>query len=364
MPDATTPSLRLRPEILALPRYRQGQSIEGGFKLSSNENPFPPLPGVLARVAAANDELNRYPDAAAPEIAAAIARKFGVDEDRVVVGSGSVALLAQLVIAAASAGDEVIYSWRSFEAYPWLPTLTGAVSVRVENTPDHRHDLDAMAAAVTDRTRVVILCTPNNPTGTIITTAEFEKFMASVPSDVIVVLDEAYYEFVTDPDAVRGEEHLDRYPNLVVFRTFSKAYGLAGLRIGYGIGPVVAIDAMRTTSIPLSVTHPAQQAALASLDFEHELQERVDALVVRRDALWTDLTEHGWQIPRPQGNFVWLPTGEHTEQAANIFARHGIMTRAFAPEGIRVSIGEEESVEKLLAASREIVENLPKPAAE
>ncbi|SMQ74937.1 histidinol-phosphate transaminase [Agreia sp. VKM Ac-1783] len=358
MSDSSIPPVKLRPEILALPPYKQGTSIEGGFKLSSNENPFPPLPGVLEAVQQASASLNRYPNAAAPDLTAKLAERFGVSADEVIIGAGSVSLLVQLVQAAAGAADEVVYSWRSFEAYPWMPTLTGAVSVKVPNTDDHRHDLPAMLDAITERTRLIIVCSPNNPTGTIVTQTEFEEFMDAVPSDLLVILDEAYAEFVTDEDAVDGAALLGHYPNLVVLRTFSKAYGLAGLRVGYGIGPAAILQAARTTAIPLGITDQAQHAAVVSLGDETELEQRVSDIAERRDTLWAALIDQGWDAPKPQGNFIWLPTGEHTAHAAVVYAENGIVVRAFHPEGVRISIGEHESVEKLIAISAKLVATL------
>ncbi|QTX03318.1 histidinol-phosphate transaminase [Agromyces archimandritae] len=342
--------LRLRPEIAALPPYRQGRPAPAeGFKLSSNENPFEPLPSVVDAVRNVA-EFNRYPDATALSVRERLAARFGVTADEVLVGTGSVALIAQFFLAACAPGDEVLYSWRSFEAYPGLATVAGAVSVQVPNRPDHGHDLDAMAAAITDRTRVVIVCSPNNPTGVVVTKAEFEAFMAKVPADLIVLLDEAYAEFVTDPDAVDGRELIGRYPNLIVLRTFSKAYGLAGLRIGYAIGPVAALDAARATAIPLGVTGPAASAALASLDAEAELLERVAVLAARRDAFRDALVAQGWPVPASHGNFVWLPTGERTAEVAERLFEAGLVTRAFHPDGIRISVAEEAAIEPLLAA--------------
>ena len=358
MSDSSIPPVKLRPEILALPPYKQGTSIEGGFKLSSNENPFPPLPGVLEAVQKASASLNRYPNAAAPDLTAKLAERFGVSSDEVIIGAGSVSLLVQLVQAAAGAGDEVVYSWRSFEAYSWMPTLTGAVSVKVPNTDDHRHDLPAMLDAITERTRLIIVCSPNNPTGTIVTQTDFEEFMDAVPSYLLVILDEAYAEFVTDEDAVDGAALLGHYPNLVVLRTFSKAYGLAGLRVGYGIGPAAILQAARTTAIPLGITDQAQFAATVSLNDDTELQARVSDIAQRRDALWAALIDQGWDAPKPQGNFIWLPTGEHTAHAAEVYAENGIVVRAFHPEGVRISIGEHESVEKLIAVSSKLVATL------
>jgi histidinol-phosphate aminotransferase len=352
----TAPRVRLRPDIEVLEPYRQGKAAAlDAFKLSSNENPFEPLPAVLEAIA--NASINRYPDATAAELRARLAERYGVTLHQIQVGAGSVAVLAQLISAASGPGDEVVYSWRSFEAYPGLVTVAGATSVTVPNTADHRHDLPAMAAAITARTRVVIICSPNNPTSTIVTLAEFKAFMALVPPTVLVVLDEAYVEFATDPDTVHGIPLLSTYSNLVVLRTFSKAYGLAGLRIGYAVGPEYVMDAARAAAIPLSVIESAQLAALASLDHEDQLFERVSHIAVRRDEVWRSLVDQGWEVPRPSGNFVWLPTGAATAEAHAIFASHGVITRELG-EGLRITIGEAGSVDKLLRAAAEVIRNL------
>ena len=350
-------AVHLRPEIAALQPYRQGRPAPAdSFKLSSNENPFPTLPAVTEAIAAAT--IQRYPDASAAALRERLAERFGVTVDEGHVGSGSVAILQQLANAAAGPGDEILYSWRSFEAYPGIVTVSGATSVTVPNRADGAHDLPAMAAAVTERTRLILVCSPNNPTSAIVTADEFEAFMAAVPDTVLVALDEAYHEFVTDPEAVDGAPLLKRHPNLVVLRTFSKAYGLAGLRVGYAVGPAYVLDACRSTAIPLSVTEPAQRAALAALDHEAEYLAQVAELNARRDRIRDGLRAQGWELPEPQGNFVWLPTGERTEAAAEVLTAHGIVARVFPPEGIRVSVGEEESVERLLAAAEEVVRTL------
>lgn len=360
MTDEDALSVRLRPEIVAVPAYKQGRPAPAdGFKLSSNENPYPPLPSVVEAVAATLVDLNRYPNAGGADLRQRLAERHGVDVDQVHLGSGSVALLAQFISAAAGVGDEVVYSWRSFEAYPGLVTVAGATSVQVPNRQDGGHDLAAMAAAITDRTRVVIVCTPNNPTGPVVSADEFETFMAQVPGDLLVLLDEAYYEFVTDDASVDGIPLLSRYPNLVVLRTFSKAYGLAALRIGFAVGPAAVLNAARSAAIPLSVTDASRVAALASIDAEDELMERVARIAMRRDKLRDALVEQGWNVPVSHANFVWLPTGEQTAAANDAFFDAGLTVRAFPPEGIRISVGEQESVEKLLQVSADIVQNLP-----
>ncbi|WP_307807054.1 histidinol-phosphate transaminase [Naasia sp. SYSU D00057] len=362
MTDAPRTPVRLRPEIMALPAYKQGRpAAEGGYKLSSNENPFEPLPGVLEAVARAA-AINRYPDAAAVDLRARLAERYGVTPDEVHVGAGSVALLSQFIDAAAGPGDEVLYAWRSFEAYPGLVTVAGATSRRVPLLPDGRHDLDAMTAAVTERTRAVLVCSPNNPTGCVVTADEFERFMAAVPETLLVLLDEAYVEFVRDAAAVDGATLLGRYPNLVILRTFSKAWGLAGLRLGYAIGPVPLLDAARAAAIPLSVTAAALAAGDAALDAEEELTARVDILVGRRERLSAGLAAAGLWIPVSSGNFVWLAAGAGTEAVADLLHESGISARAFPPEGIRISVGEEESVDKLLSVASEIVRILPEGA--
>jgi len=344
---------RIRPEIAALPPYKQGRPADAdGFKLSSNENPFDPLPGVLEALQS-QTVLNRYPDATAGRLRAALGAKYGVDADQVLVAAGSVSLLAAFLQASASTGDEVLYAWRSFEAYPGLVLVAGATSVQVPGRADGGHDLDAMAAAVTERTRCILLCTPNNPTGPVITRAEFEAFVARVPSDVLILLDEAYAEFVTDVDAVDGlgDRVFEAHPNVVVLRTFSKAYGLAALRVGYAIGHPRVLDGARATMIPLSVTAQAEAAGVASLAHETEIAERVAVIVDRRDRLVTALRDAGWDVPDSQANFVWLPTTDAA--VAQAFDAAGLIVRPF-PEGVRISVGEEESLERILDVARSL----------
>ncbi|RLP75266.1 aminotransferase class I/II-fold pyridoxal phosphate-dependent enzyme [Mycetocola tolaasinivorans] len=351
--------MKLRPEILASPVYRQGRAAGAdAFKLSSNENPFPPLPAVLAAITA-ELEINRYPDATAAALRGTLAARLGTTADEVIIGSGSVALLQQFILAAAGPGDEVAYSWRSFEAYPTMVTVAGATSVPVPNRADGGHDLPALADAITPRTRVVIVCSPNNPTGVTVTAEEFTAFMETVPSDLLVLLDEAYAEFVREPEAVDGRELIGRYPNLVILRTFSKAYGLAGLRVGWATGPEAILDAARATAIPLSVTGLAQVAAEASLEAEAELLERVEKITVRRTAFIDALRAQGWNIPASESNFIWLALGDHTLRAAERFFDAGLVTRPFAGDGVRISIGEEESLTPLLTVAQEILTELP-----
>ncbi|MGO2746954.1 histidinol-phosphate transaminase [Microbacterium sp.] len=354
---------RIRPEIAALAPYRQGkQAGPDAFKLSSNENPFDPLPSVT-KALEGTTPINRYPDASAARLRERLAARYGVGLDEVHVASGSVAILYQLVQAAASVGDEVIYAWRSFEAYPGLVLVSGATAVQIPLIESDdlaltgRHDLDAMADAVTSRTRAIIVCTPNNPTGPIVTSAEFEAFVNRVPADCLIILDEAYAEFVRAQGAVDGlgERVFEKHPNVVVLRTFSKAYGLAGLRVGYAIGHAKVLDAARATAVPLSVTSAAEVAAIASLDAEGELLKRVAVIVERRGTLVEALRGQGWAVPDSQSNFVWLPTGERTDEIAGVFRDADIVVRPFSGDGIRISVGEHESVEKVLQVAQSVV---------
>ena len=345
-----------RAAVGRLPRYVPGaRPVEGArvHKLSSNENPYPPLDSVLQTVRDAAGAFHRYPDKLATELCDALAARHGVESGSVVASTGSVAVLGHVLQTFCDAGDEVVHAWRSFEAYPILVGLQGAVGVPVPLTADARHDLDAMAAAVTDRTRVVLLCTPNNPTGPALSHTEVAAFLRQVPQDVVVVLDEAYTEFVRSPDPLDSGALLAEHANVVVLRTFSKAYGLAGLRVGYAVARPEIAAAVRTATTPFGVNALAQAAALASLDAQDELAERVERVVGERERVRDALRGHGWDVPESQANFVWLPTGESTLDVAAAFAAAGLLVRPFAGDGIRVTIGTPEENDALLAAAAE-----------
>lgn len=322
------------------------------YKLSSNENPYPPLPGVLAAATEAAGQMNRYPDMGAVDLLEALSDRFGVPVSDLAVGTGSVALLYHLLQATVTDGDEVVYAWRSFEAYPIAVQLTGATSVQVPLTDDARHDFKAMEAAITDRTKVVMVCTPNNPTGPVVRRDELLAFLDAVPSNVLVVLDEAYREFVRDPDVADGVDVYRDRPNLVVLRTFSKAYGLAGFRVGYAIGHPPVIAAIRKCALPFGVSHVAQAAAIASLRVEDELLERVDALVVERTRVVNELRAAGWDVPDTQTNFVWLALGDDTVAFSEAVQAEGVSIRPFPGDGARITIGEREANDLFLTVAR------------
>ncbi|MFK5690793.1 histidinol-phosphate transaminase [Ornithinimicrobium sp. LYQ92] len=349
-----TSRVRLRTALAGVPAYVPGKPpapVEGltAYKISSNENPHPPLPSVLEAISEAASRVNRYPDMGVVSLTQALADDLGVPAEQVATGTGSVAVLTQLVAITCDPGDEVVYAWRSFEAYPIVVALSGATSVQVpleEGTA--RHDLDAMAAAITDRTRLVLVCTPNNPTGPAVRATELEAFLEKVPQDVLVVIDEAYLEFTTEADVPDALAVAAGRPNVVVLRTFSKAYGLAGLRVGYAVAHPEVATALRKAATPFGVTDLAQQAAIASLAARDELLGRVEGLVAERERVVAALREQGWDVPQAQGNFLWLPLGDDAVPFAQAAQARGLMVRPFAGDGVRCTIGETEANDRLV----------------
>jgi histidinol-phosphate aminotransferase len=352
-------SVRLRPTLASLPAYVPGRTVPGAIKLASNETSYGPLPHVLARITEVAGQANRYPDSFSTELGDSLAARFGVSPERVVVGCGSVSLCQQLVLATAGEDDEVMFGWRSFEAYPIITAIAGASALRVP-LHDQVHDLPAMAKAISDRTRLIFVCSPNNPTGTVVPGDVLLDFLDHVPPETLVVLDEAYREFVTDPRVIDGTTLLDRYPNLIVLRTFSKAYGLAGLRIGYGIASDASItNAVRQTQVPFAVTQVGQAAALACLEpqAEQQLAERVKEVTAERTRVTEALRGMGYQVPDSEANFVWLGNGEPAEggidavQFGKRCEAQGVIVRVFADAGVRVTIGTAQENDAFLAAA-------------
>jgi histidinol-phosphate aminotransferase len=346
---------RFRPVLDQFAPYQPGKpslALDGRcFKLSSNESPFGPLPSVLKIITEAASGVNRYPDNGAVELTEAIADHFGIPASHVAIGCGSVGVAQQLLEAVGEPGTEVIYAWRSFEAYPYLSDLAGVTSVRVP-LREQAHDLAAMADAVTDRTRLIFVCNPNNPTGTVVHRAELDEFLRRVPQDCLVVLDEAYAEYVRDTGVPDGMTVYRDWPNVAVLRTFSKAYGLAGLRVGFLVGHEPVAAAVRKTMLTFSVNTLAQAAAVASLAAEPELLERVETVVKERDRVRDELLGQGWTVPPSEANFVWLALGPDTADFAAACDRGGVSIRPFGAEGARVSIGDPEANDAFLAVAR------------
>ena len=358
-------SIPVRPVFDTLPSYAAGKPpapVEGltRYKLSSNENPLGPVPEV-ARVLAEFDAVHRYPDPLSTALRTALAGQLGVDAEDIVTGAGSLGALNQIIktfagVNADGVQDEVIYAWRSFEAYPILVGIMGARSVQVPNLPNGAHDLDAMAAAVTDCTRLILVCTPNNPTGPAVTESQIRSFLAKVPATVPVVIDEAYFEFCAASSIPEGEEPplngLDiyrDYPNVIILRTFSKAQGLAGLRVGYSISHPQITRHLRVAATPFAVSALAERAAVASIEHQEAVMERVSHIVAERERVTARLRELGYEFPGTYANFVWLPLGERTGDFVDLMNRNALSVRAFGSEGVRVSIGEVEANDRFLS---------------
>jgi histidinol-phosphate aminotransferase len=322
--------------------------MPSAIKLASNEVPFGPLPGVVEAIAEAAAQSHRYPDMGVVALREELAKRYGLDPARIATGCGSVALAEHLVKATALPGDEVLYSWRSFEAYPIIAAAAGATSVQVPNTPEGGHDLEAMAAAVTDRTRLVFVCTPNNPTGTALSRDALRHFLDAVPASVLVVIDEAYREFVTDPLVPDGLEMAEGRPNVAVLRTLSKAWGLAGLRIGWLSAPEPVADAVRKVVTPFSVSAVAQAAALAALRQRAEMERRVAVIVSERTRVAAAVHELVSGVPESQANFVWLPLGPRTLDFVERAADARVVVRPYGSDGVRVTIGAPEENDALL----------------
>ena len=351
---------RLRPEIDSLPAYKAGQmpaprtDIET-YKISSNETPFEPPEAVRRAIERAAATVHRYPDPFSRRLTGALARRFDVAQEQIALGTGSVAVVGQLIWAAAGLGDSVVYPWRSFEAYPIWVQMTGARSIQVPLLADERHDLPSMLNAIDDSTRIVFVCNPNNPTGEAVRRDELTEFIDAVPSDVIVVLDEAYREFISDTDVPDGLDFFHGQNNVVVMRTFSKAYGLAGLRVGFAIAPEPIAEGMRKTALPFGVSSIAEDAALAALECEDELFERVRHLSQERDRVWQALADQGWDIHPSHANFVWLRLGERTQEFAQACDAAGITIRAFPDEGVRISVAEKEANDRVIDVGKSLV---------
>ncbi|CAL9657197.1 histidinol-phosphate transaminase [Saccharothrix sp. NPDC042600] len=350
-------TVRTRADLSALPSYVPGKTIPGAIKLASNEVSAGPLPSVVRAIADAATAVNRYPDTAATDLVARLGQKLGVAPEHVAVGCGSVTLCQQVVQATCTEADEVVFPWRSFEAYPIITQVVGAQAVRVPLTEGHGLDLDAMAAAITPKTRLVFVCNPNNPTGTALRTEDIERFIERVPRDALVVIDEAYREFVDDDAIPDGVELAKRQwaagrDNVAVLRTFSKAYGLAGLRVGYAVASPAVAETLRKVYVPFSVNALAQVAAIASLDAEDELMARCRAIVGERARVRSELIAAGFEVPVTQANFVWLPLGERTAAFNEHCLAHKVIVRAFVGDGVRVTIGEPEENDAFLAAAK------------
>ena len=341
---------RLRPELADLPAYAPGRTVPGSIKIASNETVHGPLPSVRAAIEKATDTINRYPDNGYGELRDRLAKHLdngAFTPEHIAVGCGSVSLCQQLIQITSSVGDEVVYGWRSFEIYPLQVRTAGATPVQVPLT-DHTYDLDAMLAAVTDRTRLIFVCNPNNPTSTVVDPEALARFVEAVPSDILIALDEAYVEYISDDMLPDSFGLVREHSNVVVLRTFSKAYGLAGLRVGYAVGDPDVITALGKVYVPFSATSISQAAAVASLDAADELLARTDAVVAERARVTTALRETGYTVPPSQANFVWLPLTGRAQEFANASADNRIIVRPYGEDGVRVTVAAPHENDRFL----------------
>ncbi|MFK0174292.1 histidinol-phosphate transaminase [Streptomyces sp. NPDC090306] len=341
--------------LRTLPGYEPSEGVYS-FRpprpLSANESAYDPLPGITEAVTRAFQTANRYPDPGCRTLTRALAAAHDIPEEQFVVGAGTVALLQLLFQSISEPGAEAVYAWPSFELYPILAQLAGVTSIRVLLV-DEAHDLSRMADRVTSRTRLVVICNPNNPTGTVASGDELGRFLSRIPPTCLIVFDEAYYEFVREHDTRSGLGFCPTHPNVVVLRTFSKAYGLAGLRAGYLVAaPEVAAE-LRKGVLPYSVSSIAQAAAVAAMELQEQISERVGATVCERARVRDALRRTGWELPESQANFLWLPLRGQAPSFAHWCITQGIAVRMFPGRGVRVTVGSAADNDAFLAAASE-----------
>jgi histidinol-phosphate aminotransferase len=319
-------------------------------QLALNESPYPPLPSVRKAMHHAVAQAHRYPEFHPDDLTERIAAWCQVSPERVVVGSGSVGVALQLLQAVVEPGDTMAYAWRTFDAYPMLAAMVGAEPVPVPLAPDGSQDLDALLAALDHRSRVVVLCNPHNPTGTLVTADALSAFLRQVPRHVTVLLDEAYVEFARDAELPDTLTLLGVHPNLLVLRTFSKAYGLAALRVGYGLGAPDLVARVRRQQLPFGINAVAAAAVKASLHAAGELRRRVTTVIAERERLHHQLAQHGWHIRPSHANSVWLTAPDPVDEAAAALTAAGVQARHYSGEGLRLTVGSREANDAVLAA--------------
>ena len=348
----------VRPALGAIVPYEPGTPVEEVqrelglervVKLASNEGPFGPFPAALEAIERAARELNRYPDGGAHRLRHALAERHGVRAEEVTVCAGADAVIGYLSQALLDPGDEVVTGWPSFPSYVLDPLKRGAVPVRVP-LAGHRFDLEAILAAITPRTKLVLIGNPNNPTGTMTTRKELDAYFERAPGHVLTVIDQAYFEYLDEPeypDAIA--EYAKRGLQVVVLRTFSKIYGLAGLRVGYGVGPEPVVTAIGKVRRAFDVTSAGQEAALASLGEEGELARRRAVNREAMDALGRALRAHGFEPVGPAvANFVFVEVGDDAGPLGDALLRRGVIVRpmrAFgAPGALRITAGAPDEI--------------------
>ncbi len=350
---------KFRPEIEDLSPYKVGRQMEDVarehgldpdeiVKLTANEGPEGPFPGVVEAASAVLAQSNRYPDNACWDIGHALAGEEGIEFENLLFGAGSVALLAEIAVATTGPGTNIVYGWPSFVMYRFAAIWAGAATREVPLDPVHALDLDAMRQAIDENTRIVVICNPNNPTGTITPADEIEAFIDSIPEEVLVVVDEAYHEYVVDP-AYRTEIPLAvSRPNVVVLRTFSKIYGLAAHRVGYAIAREDVLVELRKAQAPLTVGQVGQTAALASLGQHEELTRRRDDNTRRRHHLVGALRERDITMAESHTNFIYFELGDRYLDLVERMTGYGVLIRPMNPGWVRVTIGNDDENRRFL----------------
>jgi histidinol-phosphate aminotransferase len=355
--------LEFNDRVAAIPVYPAASTyaFDGELvKLASNETPFAPHPQVLEAVEAQLRTLNRYPDPAKATLRRRLSERTGVDPGRIAIGNGSCELLLAGAEAMLEPGAEVVYAWPSFSIYPHLAAMTGGRAIEVPLNDRQEHDLDAMAKEVTAATRMVIVCNPNNPTATALPPAQLNEFLSALPRNVAVLLDEAYVEFSTAQDPDESLDLLKRHPNLILLRTFSKVYGLCGLRVGYALGSEefrLAVDRVRQ---PFSVNALALAAATEALNHMDEVERRVEQTAIERLHVEMELEERGLETTDSQANFSWVSLGDRDEdEIVDGLAKQGVIVRAGRALGqggwMRVTYGTRDENDRFLAALDQLV---------
>ena len=358
-----SPGIEFNRHILDIPIYPAASTyaFEGELvKLASNETPWPPHPQVLEAVQAQLRTLNRYPDPGKSLLRRRISERTGVPAGRVAVGNGSCEILLAAAAAMLEPGAEVVYAWPSFSIYPHCAAMSGARAITVPLNEEGEHDLETMAREVTAATRLVIVCNPNNPSATALPPAAIDAFAAELPRHVALVLDEAYVEFSTLQDPDESLDLLDRHPNLVVLRTFSKVYGLCGLRAGYALGSEdfrLAVDRVRQ---PFSVNALAQAAAAEAMNHVDEVERRVEQTAVERMYVESALQERGLETTDSQANFSWVSLGDRDEdEVVRGLEERGVIVRAGSALGeagwMRVTYGTRLDNDRFLAALDQVI---------
>ncbi len=351
----------MRRSLENVPAYLAGKpaaAVPGltSFKVSSNENPYSPLPEVVA--ALSFEQINRYPDFSNTRLRELLAERYNLASENFATGTGSVGVLQQIVQATCNFEDEIVHAWRSFEAYPIVAAVNGAISVPVPLRADESHDLEAMCDAITSRTQLIFICQPNNPTGVAAKKDELIQMLDRVPSHITVVIDEAYVEFITDERVPNSLDLFHTYPNVAILRSFSKAYGLAGLRIGYAIAQPELAETIRKCTLPFGVSTIAEEAAIAALQHEDKLLIRVTHILKERTRVSDAVTAQGWKLSDSQGNFVWLRIPGKTAIFTKSAAEVGLSVRPYGDEGVRVTIGEDEANSRLIEMCAQLINEI------